>query len=493
MQRRGLTIVHVSAELDPFSRSGGLSVMVSSLARAHAALGHRVIIISPYYKGITDKAAIQINEMAQGQGVKGIHSTVYQNVSFYESRLDDASVYLIGNDELFGARPGAKGLYGSERENERFLFLCVAALDLLKRLDIKPDVINCHDWHAGLIPYLLKGKYKSDPYWKGTATVFTIHNLAFQLGRNWWQIPAAERDGAYQALPHPSDAKAIGLVNFAKRAIITADAINTVSETYREEVLTKDFGEELHRILKNRADRVFGIVNGIDFKEFNPLTDPGLAKRYSDKSPERKRANKRWLQKHYGLKEVDHPLICMTSRITEQKGFILLLEVLEDLLAGKVQVIVMGDGAPEFTTGLKALAKRHPHKLVVTPFNSKYETSLYAGSDLFLLPSRFEPCGINQMIAMRYGCIPVVHRIGGLADTVRNFNPSTGKGNGFSFKRYEATDLFVALVRAIEAYKYKTSWKQLVRRAMLEANSWKIPAQKYIDLYRAALKLKETK
>lgn len=465
---------------------------VASLAKAHAELGHGVVVVTPYYAGKVEKQSRPIRLLADKQTVAGIYGATYEGVSFYESTLDSGvRVLLVRSDAYFGSKV-TKGLYGAPQENARFMFFCLASLAALAYADVHPDVINAHDWHAGLVPYFLKGKFKSDVRWKQTATIFTIHNLAFQFGHNWWQVPTALRDNSHQLLPRPEDAQAVERINFAKRAILKADVVNTVSETYRAEVLTKDFGQDLHRILKNREDKVFGIVNGIDFNEFNPLTDPGIARRYSDKSPERKRANKRWLEQKYGFKEADTPIICMTSRITEQKGFVLLLEIIETLLQGKVRLIIMGDGELSYIQRLRAVQKKYPQKLVVVPYVAKFETSLYAGSDMFLLPSRFEPCGINQMIAMRYGCIPVVHHIGGLADTVTNFNPITGKGNGFTFKRYESAALLVALARAIETYKYAATWKELVRRSMREANSWKIPAQKYIDLYRTAYKIKNS-
>jgi starch synthase len=258
--------------------------------------------------------------------------------------------------------------------------------------------------------------------------------------------------------------------------------------------MTRDFGEDLHRILKNREEIIFGIVNGIDYNEYNPMTDPGLYQHYSTKSIIRKRENKKWLQKHYGLKTgLQIPLLCMTSRLVEQKGFALLLPILNTLLDLGIQMIVMGDGDEEIKKTLSEFSKKFPTQFIYTPFDSTRETSLYAGSDVFLLPSRFEPCGVNQLIALRYGCIPVVHHIGGLADTIVDFDPGAKTGNGFTFTGYDSNNLLVAIVRAIETLKYKDVWKHLVSGGLREANSWIIPTKKYIELYRTTIRLSRSR
>jgi starch synthase len=478
-----LKIVHISSEVDPFSKSGGLSNVARSLPKAHKRLGHETIVITPYYSGIINARKFGVKKIISDVKIDTTHKKIYE-ADYYKSYLmKDLPVYFAGNEKFFGKK---KNLYGSKHENLRFLFFSVAALELLKQLDFQPDIIHCHDWHTGLIPYFLNGRFKNDPFWKNTSTVFTIHNLLFQLGHNWWNIPVTQRDKGWISLPATTDPK-LENINFAKRAILNADVINTVSETYREEILTKDFGQDLHRILKNREKKVFGIVNGIDYGEYDPLVDPGIVKHYSYKSIEGKKINKEKLQKHFNLK-VDHkiPIISMTSRIAEQKGLKLLMNIIKPLMRLNIQIIIMGDGDKSMVGFFKKIAKQHPTKLAITPFKQKRETFIYAGSDIFLLPSRFEPCGINQMIALRYGCIPVVHHIGGLADTIINYNPITNKGNGFNFKKYNSNDLLIATIRALETYKYKKSWDSLVKSGMQEANSWQIPAKKYLELYKAA-------
>ncbi len=487
--QKALTIVHVASEIEPFSKSGGLANVIGALPRAHANLGHNVLVITPYYEKILNTQSHPIEVVAENVPIE-LSAGVYETVSYYRLNTGSApTIYLVGHKQFFG---DIDHLYGEQNENARFFLFDVAALQLLKIINVQPDVINCHDWHSGLIPYFLKGRYKKDPFWEATATLFTIHNLSYQLGHNWWEVPNDLRDNGRTTLPAFTDSEALERINFAKRAILNADAINAVSETYRKEIMTIDFGQELHRILKNREKIFFGIVNGIDYAEFNPMTDPGLKKHYSDKSVTRKKFNKKWLQRHYGLTiDENIPLICMTSRVVEQKGFKMLIPILNTLMHLNTQMIIMGDGDDEIATYLRNVGKTYPKQFTMVPFDRNLETSLYAGSDMFLLPSRFEPCGINQLIAMRYGCVPIVHHIGGLADTIIDYSPEHKEGNGFAFSRYTSRHLLVAISRALETYKHKRIWKGLIVSDLQQANSWLLPAEKYIDLYRTTMKLKK--
>lgn len=487
MSTKPLSIVHIAAEAEPFSKSGGLANVLGSLPKAHLDLGHDVIIITPFYEQLIDPKLHFLEVISEDEHIE-MTKDVWQDVTYLKAMRDGMPVYFIANKRFFGDRTS---LYGAKNENARFMFFDVAALQLLKKINFKPDIIHCHDWHTGLIPYFLNGRYKKDPFWEHSACLFTIHNLTYQLGHNWWDVPLEKRDNGRTPLP-PFDDSRIEAVNFAKRAILNADAINAVSETYRKEIMTIDFGQELHRILKNREDIFFGIVNGIDYNDYNPLTDPGLYKHYSDKSVVRRKYNKRWLQRYYKLTtDAETPLLCMTSRIVEQKGFRLLMGIVRSLLRINIQLIIMGDGDKKMMTFFGKVQKEFPKQFVITPFDSNRETSLYAGSDIFLLPSRFEPCGINQMIAMRYGSIPVVHHIGGLADTIVDYDPRTKEGNGFTFTKYDSRNLLIAIIRAMETYKHKKAWRELVLSGLREANSWLIPAQKYIDLYYTTIKLKK--
>lgn len=488
MASKKLKIVSIASEVDPYSKTGGLADVARSLPKSLFRLGHEVIIITPFYKKSIDREKHQLEKIYSDVNLQ-IDKNNEVKVAYYRSELiPGLKVYFVRNDKYFSRR---KDLYGSTHENARFYLFDVAALKLISLLKFEADIINCHDWHTGLIPYLKKTRFKNSKTLAKAATVYTIHNLVFQLGHAWWEVPSKYKDNGKGALPDFLDPK-IEYINFAKRGILYADVINTVSETYAEEIMRKDFGQDLHRILVNRRHKLFGVVNGIDYYKYNPNTDRGLHKNYTLDKVYRKLLNKRYLQKKYKLPVNDKlPMIGLTSRIAEQKGLDLILDILPTLMLRDVQMIIMGDGDKEYLKKLNKIQKKFPEKLRVLPFDKKMETSIYAGADMFLLPSRFEPCGINQLISFRYGCVPIVRSIGGLSDTVINFDPVSNEGSGFTFKHYKANELLVAITRALETYKYKSSWKLLVRRGMKASFSWELPALKYLELYRKAIKFKK--
>ncbi len=489
-----LKIVSISSELDPFVKTGGLGDVARALPKSLHRLGHEVIVIIPFYSKVID---------AKKYNLKKIYTDILINVDkknsvkvdFYQGELmPQLPVYFVRCDKYFGKK---KNIYSSSRENARFYLFSVAALKLISLLKFKADIIHCHDWHTGLIPYLKNTRFKDSQTLKNSATIFTIHNLTFQFGQNWWEVPVKLRDKGKLALPD-FKASQLAYINFAKRGIMYADAVNTVSETYAKEILKKHFGQDLHRILMNRKHKLFGVVNGIDYYQYNPKTDKTLIKNYTIDNIHRKIVNKRYVQKLYHLPITDNtPLICLTSRLVEQKGFDLVIDVLPTLLLQDVQVIILGAGDKRYVQKLNKLAKAHSDKLVVIPSHQevlKRETLVYAGADFFLLPSRFEPCGINQLISFRYGCVPIVRATGGLSDTVINFDPKTDKktkGNGFNFKNYKTAELLVALTRAIETYHHRQIWKDLIRRGMSASFSWDLPARKYLELYKKAINFKK--
>ncbi|MBU0636651.1 MAG: glycogen/starch synthase [Patescibacteria group bacterium] len=482
-----LKIVSISAEVAPFSKTGGLGDVCHSLPKAIKKLGHEIVVITPLYGKIIDVKQNNLKLIFENIKVYlNLKDIVY--INYWQGYLtNDLPIYFIENKKYFSVK---KNIYGSTHENVRFLIFDIAALKLISLLKFKADIIHCHDWHAGLIPYYLKTAFRYSKTLHKIKTIFTIHNLAFQFGHNWWEIPTSQKDYGHTRIPS-IDNPAIENLNFAKRAILSADIINTVSEQYRQEVLTKKFGYDLHHILNNRQKKLFGIINGIDYKTFNPLNDPGLYKNYNYQKIHRKKLNKEHLQKKVGLPiNQDIPIIALTSRVTFQKGIELILEILEQLVRLNLQIIFLGDGDKQYITKLKKQIKKHSKKIVWLSFieNQNLETLIYAGADIFLLPSHHEPCGINQLIAMRYGCIPIVHHVGGLYDTVTNFIPKTNSGDGFSFSSFDKYSLFATIIRALENYQHKYIWRNLMIRAMKKSSSWEIPAQKYIALYRYALK-----
>ncbi len=488
-----LTIISISSELSPYSKTGGLADVASSLPRALNRLGNKVICITPFYGKIIDKNKYKLKLYKEKVNIT-IDKQNQTHVNFWQAMLTKGvPVYFVEHEKYFSRKKEMKNIYGSSHENARFLLFDIAALKLITLLKLPVDIIQCHDWHTGLIPYFVRRDFKSSSVISKAATVFTIHNLIFQLGHAWWEIPPEKRDDGKSKLPLFNDDK-LENINFAKRAILNADIINTVSETYAEEILEKEKGQNLNLLLNNRRNRLYGIINGIEHNDYNPETDPGLAKNYSFKNIQDRAINKMFIQKKYNLpvdKEI--PLIVMSSRITHQKGFELILEAAESILHFNLQMIIMGDGDSHYIKHIKKLIKKYPHKLVWTSWDKdgpKYETSLYAGGDMFLLPSTTEPCGINQMKALRYGCVPIVRSIGGLKDTITNFDFNNFQGNGFTFKTYSALSLYGAIVRALEYYKNKKLWHQLVRQDMQISFSWNLPAALYIRLFNKAIKIK---
>ncbi len=485
-----LKIVSIASEVDPYSKTGGLADVARSLPKALKRLGHKVIVITPFYAKIIDTKKFGLKKIFENEKIE-LSQDVSLAANFWQGELmDGLPIYFIENNQYFGRR---KALYGSKHENARFFFFDLAALRLLKLLDFQPDIIQCHDWHTGLIPYFLRGRFKNDEFFTKTATIFTIHNLIFQFGHNWWQVRKDLRDDGRSPLPKFEHCPALERINFAKRAIMNADLINSVSEQYAEEIQTKDFGEDLNIILKNRQDRLYGIVNGIDYNDYNPQTDPGLKENFGLSTLSRRGKNKEYLQKYFGLPaKTDVPLIGMVTRITEQKGFDLLMPVFDDLMALNIQFVIMGSGDKEYEKFFRAIQKKYPKKVGIhLEFDAKRATLIYAGSDIFLMPSRFEPCGLGQLISLRYGSIPVVRAIGGLVDTITDFNPSSGNGNGFVFNRYKPSAMLIAVTRAVETFKHKQIWQQLINNGLQESLSWKIPAKKYVTLYRRAIKLRK--
>lgn len=485
-----LKIVHIASEVAPFSKTGGLGDVTRSLPKSLKRLGHDVCLITPLYTKVINREEYKLTPLFMEVKLR-LNSTESIVVNYWQGQLmEGLPVYFVECKKYFSKH---KNLYGSSHENARFLVFDVAALKLLSLLKFQADIIHCHDWQTGLIPYYLKHDFRYSKTLKNAKTVFTIHNLIFQFGHNWWEVPSERKDYGRGKIPHLNDPR-LEDVNFAKRAILSADIINTVSEQYRAEIMTKKFGQDLHQILRNRSDRLFGIINGIDYNAYNPEKDEGLAQRYSASSLGKrlsaKKANKLSLQALVGLpQESLTPMLCTTSRVTFQKGFNLILKIMPALLRLDIQLVFMGDGNKEYIQPLKKLQKKFGRKLVWLPFDAKIETALYAAADLFLLPSNHEPCGINQLIAMRYGCIPVVREIGGLYDTVDDYNPATGRGNGFTFAQEDSLDFFGAIVRGLENYQHRMAWESLVRQAMKQSNSWEIPAKKYVQLYRRSKRL----
>jgi starch synthase len=488
MKTKGLRIVSLAAEVAPYSKSGGLGDVAKSLPRALQELGHHVTVITPLYGSIA-AAEHGLEEFLPKLQVK-LDADTTVTVRVLRGQLNgEIPVYFIDFPKLFSR---LKNYYGYEYDNQRFYLFSVAALTLMRAIRLQPDLIQCHDWHAGLVPYLVKKRFPKT--FGRTATIFTIHNLDFQLGGSWWTVPERFRDSGKNRLP-AWNSKLWKYVNFARRGIIYADAINAVSEQYAKEIQTKEFGGALQALLSRREKNLFGIDNGIDYEDYNPATDPGLVANYDLYSLDQKARNKAWLQKKFGLAEHPHtPLIGVVSRLTEQKGFDLLIDVFEPLLRLKIQLFVMGAGSQKYEDFFRMLIRKYPTRVAGwLEFNQDDATKVYAGSDMFLMPSRFEPCGLGQLISLRYGSVPIVRAVGGLASTVTDYNPGNRTGNGFVFQTYDSRDFLVAIARAVEIYKEKELWGELMVSGMQESFSWQVPAKQYERLFRQALRNRRAK
>jgi len=490
--KQQLKIAVVASEVAPFSKTGGLADVTGSLPKIFKGMGNDVIIITPFYEKIVDPRKHDLQIVEKSFFVRAGNKKI--KASLWLGKLDGGTpVYFVENKKYFSRR---ERLYGSSHENSRFGFFDFAALEILKKINFQPDIIHCHDWHAGLLPFLLKKQkiYSSDPFFQKTATVFTIHNLAFQMGGNWWDIPPEKRDPGTSDLPK-IHSKTFEKINFAKRAILFADAVNTVSEKYAEELLTPEFGQGLEKYLARREKDFFGIINGIDYSVFNPAIDKNIYINYDWDSLRLKKKNKIALQKKLGLEEkTDIPLVGLASRLAEQKGYDLVIENLDTLLRLSLQIVIIASGGKEgkeYADTFKKISKKYPKRFAfITPYTDEQASKVYAGTDMLLMPSRFEPCGLSPLISLRYGSIPIVHETGGLTETITNFNPKTGEGNGFVFKTYTKEGFLVALVRALENYKYEKVWEHLVWQSMKQSFSWEIPAKKYIVLFKKAIQNK---
>ncbi len=476
-----MKILFLAAEVAPFVKVGGLADVAGALPGALAALGHDVRVAMPRYLNITpERYNLQTLfdlDTPIGQGTTGtriLEGTLAGQVP--------VPIYFVQNQHHF-ERPR---IYGYADDGDRFAVFCRAALQMLAKLDWKPDLVHANDWHTALAPNYLKTIYLNDPFLGGIKTAFTIHNLAYQgnFDLAWLRQAGLEEYGTVWG-------DTGGRVNMMGRGIAYADAVSTVSPTYAAQILTPEYGEGLDWLLNYRWGHLWGILNGIDYEIFNPATDHQIAANFEVNSIEKRAANKSDLQKAVHLSEVsDVPLIGMVSRLADQKGFDLVAASIEGILQRNIQLVILGTGEPYYHEFLSDLARRFPDKIsAMLTFDLGMAQKVYAGSDMFLMPSRFEPGGLGQLIAMRYGSVPFVRHTGGLADTVSEYRPVTQTGNGFLFGPYEASHLLAALDRALQAYHQPMHWQQLIQTNMLQDHSWPVSAHQYLNFYREELGL----
>ena len=477
-----MKILFTASECVPFVKTGGLADVVGALAPVLAKQGHDVRVIMPLYASIPEKYTEQMTHVCDFEVELGWRKQ-YCGIEMIEQ--DGVKWYFMDNKYYFG-RPYIYGMGGDEYE--RFGFFCRGSLNFLPIVDFQPDVIHAHDWQSGMVPALLKIQYAHLPFFADIKTMYTIHNLQYQgvFGIN----QVKDILGLGDSLWTDDKLECYGCANFMKAALVYSDLITTVSPSYSEEIQTAYYGERLDGLLRARKHQVFGVLNGIDMVDYDPAIDARIAKTYTADDLSGKAACKAALQEKLGLDvNPDTPIIGMVGRLSNQKGLDLVDYIIGDLLKQDVQLVVLGMGESRYVN-LFSWAEGEYKGKVAARFAMDHALAhqIYAGCDMFLMPSQFEPCGLSQLIALRYGTIPIVRETGGLRDTVLSYNEFTGEGNGFSFFNYNAHNMLNVINRAIDYYKnHKDVWGLLQQRGMTGDYSWTNSAGKYVELYNSLI------
>ncbi|RDI44381.1 glycogen synthase GlgA [Falsibacillus pallidus] len=480
-----MKLLFVVSECVPFAKSGGLADVAGALPKKLKERGHDIRVMMPKYGQIP----LEFKEKMQHACDFRVQMGWRNQYCGIEKLEWEGIVYYFVDHEYYFNR---SEMYGHFDDGERFSFFCRAVLESFEHLSFFPEIIHCHDWHTGMVPLCLRADYQRKSGYEFIKTVYTIHNLQFQgIFPKSVFTDLLNIDESYY---NSRLAEFYGNVNFMKAAIATADQITTVSRTYSKEILTEYYGEKLDGILSKRSASLKGILNGIDYDLYDPVNDPWLIKNYDADSLDGKEANKLNLQESFQLPvSTDIPVAAMISRLTEQKGIDLIRGVFHEILAHDVQLIILGTGDAEYENFVREMADHYPQKVrVVIGFDEQLAHKIYAGADLFLMPSKFEPCGLGQLIAMRYGSVPVVRETGGLKDTVLPFNEFTNEGNGFSFSNYNAHDMLFTIERALKFYHDQSKWKHIVQNAMKQNHSWEASASHYEELYSSLLARRES-
>ncbi len=477
-----MKILFAASECVPFIKTGGLADVVGSLATVLAKDGHDVRVVLPLYTAIEFQWQQKMEQLLHFDVQLGWRR---QYCGVLTLRHDGVTYYFLDNKYYFG-RPYIYGLGGDEYE--RYSYFCRAALNALPLIDFQPDIIHAHDWQAGMLPALLKIQYQHLPFYAPIRTLFTIHNLQYQgiFGIKEVQDVMGFGDGLWSA----DKLEFSGCANFMKAGLVYTDIITTVSPSYAEEITTAYFGERLDGLIRARKNTLFGVLNGIDTDLYNPAADPLISSAYSAEAMAGKAADKEALQNELGLEvNADIPVIAMIGRLTNQKGLDLVDCVLGEIMAEPVQLAILGMGDARYTNLFSWAETKYRGKLASRfTMDSALAHKIYAGADFFLMPSLFEPCGLSQMIAMRYGTVPIVRETGGLRDTVLSYNEDTGEGNGFTFRNYNAHDMLAVIRRALEFFTNRQELVALLRKRGMQGDySWAHSAKEYEALYQKAL------
>ena len=488
-----LRIMFLSAEAHPFAKVGGLADVVGALPKSLIELGAVPSIVLPAYRDIQrDEFEIQPLQNGRFEVPMGTHSAT---AALFRTCIPGTpiEVFLLDCPEYFDR----EGIYtdpatgeGFVDNMERYVFFMKAGLEALIRIGKRLDIIHCHDSQMGLIPGLLKTRYGGNPFFEHTGILLTIHNMAYQgiHPKESLTLAGIEWRHFYPGSPF----EFWGQVNFLKAGIAYADTINTVSRTYAVEIQSgPEYGYGLEEFLSSRNEDLTGIVNGIDYSEWNPETDPFILSHFSESDLAGKQACKRRLQETFNLPKLSErtPLIGITSRLVDQKGLDLVSDAIEDIVSLDLQLVVLGMGQQKYHTMFESFARQHPTRIGVRlGFDQALAHQIQAGCDMILMPSRYEPCGLNQLYSLRYGTVPIVRATGGLADTVADYDERTGMGTGFRFDRYHTEEMIGAIRRALRIYSDPIRWEGIIKNGMAEDWSWHESARDYMKLYRQIMK-----
>ena len=487
-------ILFVASEAAPFVKVGGLGEVMYSLPRALKELGHDARVMIPKYGTIDTnefKLETEYSNLKPVSNASDPHGLFISNILHYKNKNGEIQAYFLENKEFYEKRANT---YGYSDDAIRWALLSKSALEFLKHSEWAPDVIVSSDWQTGLIPNYLHTEYKDEPTLSNLATVFSIHNLAFQGMFDHHSVSEMDYDAGQQEIPSFDNPRLLQL-NFMRRGVMYADVINTVSPTYAQEITTPEYGESLNDLLNERRMRLFGILNGVDYESYNPEADPILDHKYSVGTLENRIENKRLLRKKFNLPDNNAPLLSIISRLTDQKGFGLLFDTARPLFKNfDFQLIILGGGGAGFVDFFRELGKQYPDRVAGHfTFDATLPRLILGAADIILIPSKYEPSGLTQLEAMRYGVIPVVRKTGGLADSVIDYDPGTDMGTGFVFNDFDSYAFYGTVARSLETYKYPEAWRIFQKRVMKADFSWDRSAREYVNLFDKAISFHKEK
>lgn len=484
-----MRILLATSEMVPFSKTGGLADVAGALAKALSRLGHEVSAVVPLYK-VTKQKDFDLEDMDLTFSVPMSDGEEYGEV--FRTVLDGGcTIYFVAKSAYYLR----DGLYGTPKGDypdnaERFIFFSKAVVELCRALNYTPDAIHCNDWQTGLVPFYMNIPRRGRPDFQRTGTLFTIHNIAYQ--GLFWHLDMHLTNLPWDLFT-PDGIEFYGKINLLKAGIVGADVLNTVSPRYAEEIQTPEFGYGLGGILRQRSGRLFGVLNGVDYDEWNPETDKYLIANYGPRDLSGKAGCKADVLEQFGLPQMnDTPLLGVVSRLADQKGFDILAPAMDDIMKEDYQFVLLGTGEKKYHDLFTEIAEKYPRRLgLKLAFSNELAHKVEAGADIFLMPSRYEPCGLNQMYSLKYGTVPLVRATGGLEDTVTDYAASaSSSGNGFKFEEYSSSALLEKLREARRLYSKPEEWKRIMLNGMACDFSWDVSAKKYEELYQKAISLR---